>query len=606
MHAIAALVSLPILRWFPMTFRFTMLQHISIRKKIWLLLLLSLLGMVGISSVVLLQARTKFIEERKQASANQVKMIIDALDALNEKVKKGEMTLLEAEDWGRFLINNTVVDKTNYLFLFHKIGLNLAHPLINANLRLVTEEEVRAERAKTQLPPDEMERVYGYREPSLTLVELIQRNNNGAYTGFAEYANFLTADPTTQRGYRVLTYVGDPLAHPQAQNKLLYGELFEPWDWVVIKGIVIDDLHADFQRWVMSLLLVSAIIIIVLAVTAFGVSGSIIKPLRIAINSMDDIAQGSGDLTRLLEESNKTELGHLGKRFNIFVAKISNLIQQVLRTNQSVSEKFKDLSALIERSANRSKSQMAETDMLASATTELSSSLNDVSSSAQASAEAAKSAKQITEVATTTVADTQTNVSNLAHSLRDIQVKAHDMKSHNEKVNSVLEVIRTIAEQTNLLALNAAIEAARAGEQGRGFAVVADEVRNLAQKTQASTEEINHILAELQNNTAQVVAATDSGVRYSETCVESANKANRLLQDVIDAVLKITERNLEIAEAVRQQSSVTEEIAESSVKIASDGKLNAEDYSSCQAYNNEVSANLSSLRELLGQFKLQH
>jgi methyl-accepting chemotaxis protein len=583
-----------------------MLKNVSIRKKIWSLLLVALLGMIGVSAVVLMQSRDRFIQERKNASANQVKMIIDTLDALDQKVKSSELTLLEAQDQGRFILNNTVVDKTNYLFLFHRLGLNLSHPLINVNLRLVTEAEVRAERAKTQLPPDELERVYGYREPSLTLVELIQRNNNGSYTGFAEYAYFQTSDPTSERGYRVLTYIGDPLAHPQSQNKLLYGEYFDPWDWVVIKGIFIDDLHADFQRWVISLIALSGVIIFLLAITGFAVSRSITKPLQLAIHSMDDIAEGSGDLTHRLESSSRTELGRLGRGFNTFVKKLDTIIRQVLTTNEKVTENFKGLSDLVERSAERSKSQVAETEMLASATTELSSSLNGVAAGAQASVESANAAKKITESATSTVGKTQTNVANLARSLNDIQAKAYDMKTHSEKVNSVLEVIRNIAEQTNLLALNAAIEAARAGEQGRGFAVVADEVRNLAQKTQASTEEINEILAELQRNTIQVVEATDSGVKYSETCVQSANEANQLLQEVIEAVLKITDRNLEIAEAVKQQSTVTDEIAQSSVKIASDGKLNAEDFITCQNFNLDVDRSLQSLRELLGQFKLKN
>ncbi len=582
-----------------------MLHDISIRKKIWFLLLLALLGLVGVSTVLLFQAQNKFLEERKTASANQVKMMIDALSALNDQVESGELSMLDAQDRGRFLINNSVVDQTNYLFLFHTVGLNLAHPIINANLRLITKEDVQAERSKTQLPADELERIYGYREPSLTLVEIIQRNNNGSFTGFAEYANFLTSDPTTEKGYRVLTFLGDPLAHPQAENKLIYGEHFPPWDWVVMKGIFIDDLNADFRQWVANLIVVSLVIIAGLAMTALGISRSIIRPLHSAINSMDDIAEGSGDLTHQLEDSGNNELGQLGRGFNTFVKKLDSIIRQVLNTNRIVSDKLSQLSELIVRSAGRSKSQLAETEMLASATTELSSSLNDVAKGAQDSAKSAQEAKEITHSATKAVSDTQTNVGNLAQSLSDIQSKAYDMKAHNEKVNSVLEVIRSIAEQTNLLALNAAIEAARAGEQGRGFAVVADEVRTLAQKTQTSTQEINEIVAELQRNTLQVVEATDHGVNYSDTCVKSANEANHLLEDVIESVINISNRNLEIAEAVKQQSSVTDEIAESSVKIASDGKLNADDFVSCEIFNDEVNKHFHSLKALLSQFKLQ-
>ncbi len=225
--------------------------------------------------------------------------------------------------------------------------------------------------------------------------------------------------------------------------------------------------------------------------------------------------------------------------------------------------------------------------------------------SAQQSAESAREANQATAEATSALASTCHTVQELADTLVEIQQKAHDMKSHNQKVNSVIEVIRGIAEQTNLLALNAAIEAARAGEQGRGFAVVADEVRNLAQKTQASTMEINDIIDQLQSNTDQVVSAMDKGVARSGDSVNTASNANNLLQTAIAAVEAILTRNEEIAHSVEQQSQVTEEIANSSVKIAGDGKLNAEDYDSCLQLNREVNDNLNSLKQLLGQFKLQ-
>jgi methyl-accepting chemotaxis protein len=152
--------------------------------------------------------------------------------------------------------------------------------------------------------------------------------------------------------------------------------------------------------------------------------------------------------------------------------------------------------------------------------------------------------------------------------------------------------------------LNAAIEAARAGEQGRGFAVVADEVRSLAQKTQASTQEINLIIENLQANTTEIVTAMDNGVTLSRDCVGAANSANELLNTVLESVELIAGRNRDIASAVQQQSDVTDEIAKSSVKIAGDGKLNSDDYKECQQYHQDIDVLLVSLTELVGQFKL--
>jgi len=319
---------------------------------------------------------------------------------------------------------------------------------------------------------------------------------------------------------------------------------------------------------------------------------------------MKDIAEGSGDLSRRLSDSGQDEPAELARGFNTFVGKLSSIIRQVLETNQEVTQKSKQFSVMIERTAHRSAAQLTETEMLASSRTELSSSLADVADGAQGRVEAATEADGATQKATMAVSKTRTSVEKLSGSLSSIQQKVHDMRNHNEKVNSVLEVIKGIAEQTNLLALNAAIEAARTGEQARGFAVVADEVRSLAQKTQSSTQEINIIIENLQANTSEIVSAMDNGVSLSRDFVGAANSANELLGSVLESAELIANCNRDIAAAVKQQSDVTDEIAKSSVKIAGDGKLNADDYKDCQNYHRDVNALLVSLNELVGQFRL--
>ncbi|MDO8273609.1 MAG: methyl-accepting chemotaxis protein, partial [Gammaproteobacteria bacterium] len=369
-------------------------------------------------------------------------------------------------------------------------------------------------------------------------------------------------------------------------------------------GIYLNDVTADFIAWALQSALVIVFILAALSICALMISRSITQPLQQANLYMKDIAEGSGDLSRRLSDSGHDELSELGRGFNTFVGKLSSIIRQVLETNQEVTQKSGQFSVMIERTAHRSAAQLTETEMLASSTTELSSSLADVADGAQASVEAATEANGATQKATMAVSKTRTSVEKLSGSLSSIQQKVHDMRNHNEKVNSVLEVIKGIAEQTNLLALNAAIEAARAGEQGRGFAVVADEVRSLAQKTQSSTQEINIIIENLQANTSEIVSAMDNGVSLSRDCVGAANSANELLGSVLESVELIANRNRDIAAAVKQQSDVTDEIAKSSVKIAGDGKLNTDDYKECQNYHRDVNELLVSLNELVGQFRL--
>lgn len=577
-----------------------MFSKFTIRTRIGLIVFVSVIAIIGLSVSLLLQARDRFMDQLREGSVNQVQMVHDALRGLDDQVRAGFMNETEAKRLGRFLINNTMVDERNYLLLYHRLGQILAHPLRGVDSALDTDAQVRqAMQAAATTPEERMENL-GYSDPTPTMLQIIERYTGSSFTGFAEYLYY----PDPLFGYRFLTFTDDPLAHPEAEVKTVYSEMFEPWGWVIIHGMFEDDIRAEFNAWVMSSAAVIVVILLALIAIAYFLSLSITQPLTKAQAYMQDIAQGSGDLSRRLTDEGNDELSQLGGSFNTFVSKLADIIRQVLSTNAEVTQKSSQFSEMIQRIAGRSASQLEETELLASSTTELSSSLADVAEGAQTSVTAASEANGATQKATQAVSSTRSSVEKLSGSLTSIQQQVHDMRDHNQKVHSVLEVIEGIAEQTNLLALNAAIEAARAGEQGRGFAVVADEVRSLAQKTQASTLEINTIIQNLQDNTMQIVTAMDQGVNLSKDCVGSANSANELLESVLASVALITERSRDIASAVQQQSEVTEGIAKSSVKIAADGRLNTDDYLKCKQYHAEIDMLLSALDGLVNQFKL--
>lgn len=576
-----------------------MLSNLTIRSKIWIIVSMSIIAILGLSLTLLMQARGKFIDQLEQGSVNQVGMVHDYFEGLYEQVQAGTLGESEAKRRALEMVNNTVVNPRNYILIYHKQGLLVGHPIIGTSV-VYNDEEVAASLRRSALTDEQRLENVGYRDPSPTMPEIINRYTGNSYTGFSQY---LYA-PEVEFGYHTLTHVDHPLADPSAELKMVYTELFDPWNWIIINGIYQDDVMADFIAWATQSGVVIVLILALLSALALIMTKSIIAPLSQANLYMKDIAEGSGDLSRRLNQSGKDELSELGRGFNTFVGKLNGIIRQVLETNREVTDKSSQFSVMIARTAQRSNAQLTETEMLASSTTELSSSLSDVADGAQASVDAASEANGATQKATMAVSKTRASVEELSGSLSAIQEKVHDMRNHNEKVNSVLEVIKGIAEQTNLLALNAAIEAARAGEQGRGFAVVADEVRSLAQKTQASTQEINVIIENLQANTSDIVSAMDNGVNLSRDCVGEANSANELLDSVLESVELISNRNRDIASAVQQQSDVTDEIAKSSVKIAGDGKLNADDYQECEQYHKDIDVLLVSLTELVSQFKL--
>lgn len=577
-----------------------MFQFLNIRARIWLIVASSILAIVCLSATLLMQARSMFIEQLEQGAINQVQMIHDYMRGLHERVVAGEISETEGKRLGRFAIMNTQANERNYMILYHRIGELLAHPARNTERPLDTEQQVRASLATLEMPQAQRMATRGLPTRDPVMPEIILDTVGSSYTGFFEYLYY----PTEGFATRVLSTMNDEYAHPDAEVRSAYAELFEPWGWVIVNGLFVDDVNAAFFSWAARSAAIIAVILLLLAGGAFFLSRSITRPLMRSRDYMIDIAEGSGDLSKRLAADGHDELSELGGAFNTFVIKLAGIIRQVLETNEDISNKSTSFAQMIERTAERSASQMAETEMLASSTTELSSSLSDVAESASTSVDAARDATSSAEEATSAVSLTNESIIQLSDSLSSIQLKVHEMSSHNQKVNKVLEVIRGIAEQTNLLALNAAIEAARAGEQGRGFAVVADEVRSLAQKTQDSTKEINIIIQQLESNTASIVSSMDEGVSMSRRCADSAHTANTLLNSVLQSIALIAERNRNIAVAVHQQSEVTEGIAHSSVKIAGSGRLNSEDFASCKLHHDEVRMLVHSLDDLMKQFRL--
>uniref|UniRef100_UPI0030DA9AAF methyl-accepting chemotaxis protein n=2 Tax=unclassified Pseudomonas TaxID=196821 RepID=UPI0030DA9AAF len=296
--------------------------------------------------------------------------------------------------------------------------------------------------------------------------------------------------------------------------------------------------------------------ILLIWLTALGVT----RPILGVAAMLKNIASGEGDLTRRLEYAKQDELGELASWFNRFLDKLQPIIADVKRSVQD-ARSTADQSALIaSQTSNGMQQQYREVDQVATAFQEMSATAQDVAHNAAQAAEAARTADQASSEGMSVIGKTTSTIELLANEMNVAMQEVEGLANSSEKIGSVLEVIRSIAEQTNLLALNAAIEAARAGEAGRGFAVVADEVRNLAKRTQDSVEEIRQVIEGLQSGTKEVVSTMHSSHRQAQGSVEQVEQAVAVLQRISQAVSVITDMNLQIASAAEEQSSVAEEI----------------------------------------------
>lgn len=364
------------------------------------------------------------------------------------------------------------------------------------------------------------------------------------------------------------------------------------------------DLEAQRKSDTFGMAMVGLIIAGIGLLVIWLVGHGIARPLKQMVAMLDDIAKGEGDLTRRLTSDRSDELGSIAKGFNTFLSKLQAMITQVVTSVQSVSDSSEHTADIAIRTNIGIQKQMAEIDQVATAVQEMTATAQDVARNATQAAQAASHADQAASQGMQIVRDTSNSIGVLALEIGKAVDVVQTLAKDSENIHAILTAIRGIAEQTNLLALNAAIEAARAGEQGRGFAVVADEVRNLAQKTQKATEEIQSMIQQLQQGTRDVVRVMEDSQNRTDESVQHAAKAAEALETITQAVSVINDMNTQIASAAEEQSAVADDINRNVINI---GQV-ANEVAGGADESSTASAGLTKLaeqqRRLINQFKV--
>ena len=387
-------------------------------------------------------------------------------------------------------------------------------------------------------------------------------------------------------------------------DKLVHFTAIPDTDWIL--GIEMDQAteEASMHSLMRQLFITSIVItIIVVAIVAWLVNFLFRDLMRVS-DALAEIASGEGDLTQRLEPRSDDEVGQLALNFNRFVGNMHQMVMRLRDVSDSLGQQAQTTASQAEERSTRIQHQQDEINMVATAINEMAAATQEIAGNADNTAQTSGETVSAAEHGSEQVTQSQQSISSLAGEVETATGVIGELNTHAQSINTILSTIQGIAEQTNLLALNAAIEAARAGEQGRGFAVVADEVRVLSQRTHASTQEIQQMIETLQQTTGRAVGIMENSRHLAETSVDDANAASTSLSQINIAVTNISDMATQIASAAEEQSSVTEEITRNTqgIRDVSDELALEADEAARQAA--ELSSLSHQLQQEINQFKL--
>ncbi|MHB8056755.1 MAG: methyl-accepting chemotaxis protein [Desulfuromonadaceae bacterium] len=505
------------------------------------------------------------MKEKKATVSYLVQEATSLLVSYQKQVEAGALTKEEAQKQAAERIASMRYDGTNYLWINDLGPKMVMHPL----------------------------------RPELNGTDLSENKDPNGKALFVEMANV-----SRDKGKGFVDYAWSKPGNTKPVPKISYVELYEPWGWVVGTGIYIDDVTAHIRQIQIGIGIALLGILALSILLAWLVSRTVTGPIKAVVDTIRDIAQGEGDLTRRLPVLGKNEIGELSEWFNTFIGKLHGIICQVSDSSLQLASSSLQLQQTTKQMTDSIAQLSSQSTSLATAGEEMSATSGDIASNCHHAATNAGGATQKANQGVAVVDQSIAVMSTIAERVQNAASTVGALGVRSEQIGAIIGTIEDIADQTNLLALNAAIEAARAGEQGRGFAVVADEVRALAERTTRATKEIGEMIKAIQKETKEAVTSMEQSVTQVEQGTSHTADSGRSLQEILDIINNVTEQISQIATAAEEQTATTREISSNVMNLNDLAKQNDHALRETAVAANDVSRQAEELKELVGKFRL--
>ncbi|TRO43257.1 methyl-accepting chemotaxis protein [Pseudomonas sp. ALS1279] len=541
------------------------LRSLPISRRLWLILALAILTLILQGAYMLRQIHIDLYAGKSEKTEHVVQSAAGILKHFHSLESAGSLSREEAQKQAMEVVRGLRYDGQEYFWINDQTPVMLMHPM-NAKL--------------------EGQNLSGFKDPD----------------GKALFNEMVAI--TRSQGAGQVDYRWPKPGATDPVPKISYVELFQPWGWIIGSGIYVDDVQVEFRAQAVKAMSIGLLIALLLTGLVVLITRSIVQPLQAAVDAMASISSGEGDLTRNLDTHGRDELTALATYFNAFTAKLRHVIRQMLDSAGSLDQAARSLGDISSEAQRHSQQQAQQMELVATAVNEVTYGVQDVAKNAEHASSEMHTAEDQASQGQQNIEASLRQIDQLSGTIDKAVEVIQSLASESTQIGSVLEVIRSIAEQTNLLALNAAIEAARAGEQGRGFAVVADEVRLLAQRTQQSTAEIQGMIERLQGNSEAAVKVINESSRASQLTVEQASQAGESLAQIAQSLRNLTGLNASIASATLQQSHVVEDINQNVTQTAALAHNTAEAAEQSSAASQHLKQLADQLNRLLGQFRV--